>query len=102
MSKAKAEHDHMHIRDKEATRQRILSRILLIEAVGLGPGFEQKLMQVRAQFAAVIQKYLDQAIEEGAIAPLDTEVASFVWLGAINELVSRWLVAGEPARLEDI
>ncbi|GAC1381175.1 MAG: TetR/AcrR family transcriptional regulator [Ktedonobacteraceae bacterium] len=83
-------------------RHRRLSRILLIEAVGLGPNFEQKLMQVRTQFAAVIQRHLDQAIAEGAIAPLDTEVASFAWLGAINELVSRWLVAGKPEELEDI
>ncbi len=59
-------------------------------------------MEVRAQVAAVIQKYLDQAVEERAIAPLDTQVASFVWLGAINELVVRWLVTGEPERLEDV
>lgn len=84
------------------SRHRRLSRILLIEAVGLGHGFEEKLMEVHAQFAAVIQKYLDQAVAEGAIAPIDTRITAFAWLGAINELVTRWVVTGEPGRLEDV
>jgi TetR/AcrR family transcriptional regulator, fatty acid metabolism regulator protein len=84
------------------SRHRRLSKILLIEAVGLGHGFEEKLMDVRAQFAAVIQKYLDQAVAEGAIAPIDTKTAAFAWLGAINEIVIRWVVTGDPERLEDI
>ena len=84
------------------SRHRRLSKILLIEAVGLGHGFEEKLMEVRAQFAAVIQKYLDQAIAEGAIAPLDTKITAFAWLGAVNEIVMRWVVTGDPQRLEDV
>ena len=84
------------------SRHRRLSKILLIEAVGLGHGFEEKLMEVRAQFASVIQKYLDQAVEEGAIAPVDTKVTSFAWLGAVNEIVMRWVVIGDPERLEDV
>ena len=84
------------------SRHRRLSKILLIEAVGLGHGFEEKLMEVRAQFAGIIQKYLDQAVEEGAITPIDTRTTSFAWLGAINEIVIRWVVTGDPAKLEDI
>lgn len=84
------------------SRHRRLSKILLLEAVGLGHGFEEKLMEVRAQFAGVIQKYLDQAVEEGAIARIDTRITSFAWLGAINEIVIRWVVTGDPERLEEV
>lgn len=84
------------------SRHRRLSKILLIEAVGLGHGFEEKRMEIRAQFAGVIQKYLDEAISEGAIAPIDTKIAAFAWLGAINEIVVRWVVTGDPERLEDV
>ena len=84
------------------SRHRRLSKILLVEAVGLGHGFDDKLMHTRSYFAAMIQRYLDQAVAAGAIAPLDTETAAWAWFGAINELVVRWLVTGQPERLETI
>jgi TetR/AcrR family transcriptional regulator, fatty acid metabolism regulator protein len=84
------------------SRHRRLSKILLVEAVGLGHGFDEKLMQTRSYFAAMIQGYLDRAVVAGAIAPLDTETASWAWFGAINEIVVRWLVTGKPERLEQI
>ncbi|HEX5440091.1 MAG TPA: hypothetical protein VFW76_04360, partial [Ktedonobacterales bacterium] len=31
----------------------------------------------------------------------DTVLVSWAWVGAINEIVVRWLATGEPARLED-
>ncbi len=84
------------------SRHRRLSKILLVEAVGLGHGFDEKLMRTRGYFATMIQGYLDRAVATGAIAPLDTETASWAWFGAINEIVVRWLVTGEPERLEQI
>lgn len=80
---------------------RRLSKILLVEAVGLGHGFDEKLMQVRGRFAALIQRRLDLAVSSGRIAPLDTEIVSWAWFGAINEIVTRWLVSGQPRNLED-
>jgi AcrR family transcriptional regulator len=82
-------------------RHRKLSKILLIEAVGLGHGFDEKLMRTRSRFAAMIQHYLDKAVAAGAIEPQDTVLISWAWFGAINELVVRWLATGEPQRLED-
>jgi TetR/AcrR family fatty acid metabolism transcriptional regulator len=82
------------------SRHRKLSKILLVEAVGLGHGFDEKLMHTRGYFAAMIQRYLDRAVVAGAIPQLDTETAAWVWFGAINELVVRWLVTGTPAQLE--
>ncbi|MGO8947512.1 MAG: TetR/AcrR family transcriptional regulator [Ktedonobacterales bacterium] len=84
------------------SRHRKLSKILLVEAVGLGHGFDEKLMHTRGYFAEMIRGYLDHAVVAGAIPELDTETASWVWFGAINELVVRWLVTGRPAQLETL
>ena len=84
------------------SRHRRLSRILLVEAVGLGHGFDEKLMRVRGHFAAMIQRWLDLAVQTGRIAPMDTETVSWAWFGAINEIVVRWLITGQPERLESI
>ena len=84
------------------SRHRRLSKILLVEAVGLGHGFDEKLMRTRGYFAAMIQGYLDRAVAAGAIAPMDTETVAWAWFGAINEIVVRWLVMGRPARLDQV
>ena len=49
----------------------------------------------------MIAGHLDQAVAEGAIAPLDTQLTGVAWFGALNEVVARWLMADEPGRLED-
>jgi hypothetical protein len=53
------------------------------------------------RFARLIGGYLDDAVAAGAIPPLDTQVTSVVWFGALNEMVARWLLAEHPAPLED-
>ena len=85
---------------EQFARHRRLSKILLVEAMGLGHGFDEKIVEIRGQFAAMIQRYLDLAVVEGVIAPLDTTVAAYVWFGAINEIVVRWLVTPDPEPLE--
>jgi TetR/AcrR family transcriptional regulator, fatty acid metabolism regulator protein len=82
-------------------RHRRLSKILLVEAVGLGHGFDEKLMRTRGAFARMIQGYLDRAVTAGVIAPQDTVTISWAWFGAINEIVVRWLVINEPAQLHE-
>src|SRR5579884_2579863 len=64
-------------------RHRRLSKILLVEAVGLGHGFDEALMRAKGYFARMIQSYLDRAVAAGAIPPLDTELAAWAWFGAI-------------------
>ncbi len=81
-------------------RHRRLSKILLIEAMGLGHGFDEKIVEIRGQFASMIQRYLDFAVAEGVVASLDTTVAAYAWFGAINEVVIRWLVTPNPEPLE--
>ncbi|HEX6972115.1 MAG TPA: TetR/AcrR family transcriptional regulator [Limnochordia bacterium] len=68
-----------------------LSRIFLVEAVGLNPAFEAKRREIYAAFARLIRGYLDQAVADGDLPPLDTELAAYGWLGAIGEVVVRYL-----------
>ena len=68
-----------------------LARLILLEAVALGPLWQTKRAEAHGRFATLIQSYLDQAATEGSIAPLDTRVATLAWLGAINEVVIDWL-----------
>jgi AcrR family transcriptional regulator len=82
-------------------RNRDLARLLLLEALSLGPAYETKRTESHERFAALIGGYLDQAVEEGAIPKLDTRVATLAWLGAVNEVVIQWLSRGEPDLLTE-
>jgi AcrR family transcriptional regulator len=68
-----------------------LARLILLEAVSLGPVYQAKRAEVAGRFAALIQGYLDEAAADGSIPTLDTRVATLAWLGAINEVVIQWL-----------
>jgi len=73
-----------------------LAKIFLIQASGLGAVFEEKRLEIHGRFAQVIQRYLDEAVAAGEIAPIDTEVVAYAWMGAINEVVIRWVYTGQP------
>ncbi len=68
-----------------------LARLILLEAVSLGPTDQATRAEVAERFAALIRGYLDEAVADGSIAPLDTRVATLAWLGAVNEIVVQWL-----------
>ncbi len=76
---------------------RPLAKVMLVQAMGLGSAFEQKLMEVHNRFATLIKGYLDQAVALGEIAPVDTHIVSRAWMGAINEVVMHWVMTGEPS-----
>ncbi len=80
---------------------RLLARLLLIDAVGAGKEFAVKLDELHAAFAALIARCLDDAVAQGLIPPQDTRLAAQAWYGAVNHVVLRWLMTGEPRRLED-
>lgn len=75
-----------------AAAQKGLARILLIEAVGLGPELEAKRLDIHRRFSAMIQRHLDHAVAERSIPPQDTALLARAWLGALNEIVTQWLV----------
>jgi TetR/AcrR family fatty acid metabolism transcriptional regulator len=72
------------------------AKILLVQAVGLGQPFEDKRNSINDRFARLIQIYMQEAIEVGDIAPMDTDVVSVAWMGAIYGLIIRWVYTGEP------
>jgi AcrR family transcriptional regulator len=80
---------------------RRLARLFLVEALGAGPEFNARMIRIRAEFAQVIRTHLDDAVAQGAIPPLDTDVAATAWFGAVYEVVTHWALAEEPGRLED-
>ena len=78
-------------------RYRRQAKILLVQASGLGNTFEQKRLDINERFANLIAGYLDEAVAVGDIAPLDTEVVAHAWMGAIYNVVIRWVYTGDPA-----
>jgi AcrR family transcriptional regulator len=72
------------------------AKILLVQAVGLGVAFEDKRNEINDRFAKLIAGYLREAIKLGEIVPIDVEVISIAWMGAIYALVIRWLTTNDP------
>lgn len=72
------------------------AKLLLIQAVGLGAPFEQKRQASNDRFARLISGYLEEAIGVGDIEPVDIDVVSYAWMGAINAIIIRWVYTGEP------
>lgn len=81
--------------------QRSLARLLLLEAMGAGPEFHAKMIEIHGSFAAFIAENLDEAVRRGVIPPLDTRTAGLAWFGALNQVVTTWLLSDHPDRLED-
>lgn len=82
-------------------KHRALARLFLFEAYGAGREFHARLIEIHELFINVIQRHLDDAVAAGAIDPIDTEVAGRVWFGAMNEVITHWLLTGSPRTLED-
>jgi TetR/AcrR family fatty acid metabolism transcriptional regulator len=78
------------------TSQRHLAQIILRQGHGLGPSFERKRLEIYSRFARLIKENLDEALAEGSIPPINTDITAYAWLGAINELVLRWIYTGQP------
>ncbi len=79
---------------------RSMARLLLVDGLGAGTLFRTETLRLHDRFVRLIASYLDAAIADGAIPPLDTRVAATAWFGALHELVIGWLVAERPEPLE--
>jgi TetR/AcrR family transcriptional regulator, fatty acid metabolism regulator protein len=80
---------------------RALARLFMVEALGAGAEFQERLLAMHDDFIAVIRKHLQTAMAEGVVEGVDAEIASRAWFGALNEIILHWLIKGEPERLED-
>jgi TetR/AcrR family transcriptional regulator, fatty acid metabolism regulator protein len=81
---------------KTFEQYRSLAKVFLVQAAGLGVVFEDKQIEIHNRFARLIQQQLDDAVREGDIPPIDTEVAAYIWMGAIYIMVIRWVRTGKP------
>ena len=75
---------------------RRLARILLVEAPGLGHGIDERLFALHGRFARYIAGHLELAVADGSIRTVDCDLVAHAWVGAINEVVLRWLYTGRP------
>ena len=74
------------------------AKLLLVQAVGLGTVFERKRIEVNDRFVLLIQTYLNEAVADGSISPVNTHIASHAWMGAIYNIVIQWVYTGEPTK----
>ena len=91
----------LHVVLRTFGKHRALARLFLVEAYGGGREFHTRLMEFHELFIDVIKRHLDDAVATGAIEPVDTELAGRVWFGAMNEVITHWLLTDHPKRLED-
>ena len=82
-------------------RRRRLAKLLLIQGYSMGNAFEQKRTEIYSGFASLIEDNLDRAVAEGSIRPVNTRIASNIWVGAINEVLIRWLYTGNPDPVQE-
>ncbi len=80
---------------------RRLTRLFLVDAVGAGRELNEKMLEVRREFARMIARHLQDGVDQGAIPPIDVQVAARAWFGAINEVVLNWVLEENPRPLEE-
>lgn len=83
------------------TKHRALARLFMVEALGAGREFHQRMAEIRNDFTMIIKRHLDQAVEDGVIESIDTEIAARAWFGSLNEVITHWILSGRPKQLED-
>jgi len=79
-------------------KYRAPAKLLLVQATGLGTVFESKRLEVNNRFARLIHTYLDEAVADGSIAPVNTQVVAQAWMGAIYNVVIQWVYTNEPSK----
>ncbi len=80
-------------------RQRKVARVLLLNVIGHGKATDKRFLPMRERFSVLIMQELDAAVAAGQIPPQDTTLVSQMWVGAIHEVILRWLLTGQPSPL---
>jgi AcrR family transcriptional regulator len=80
---------------------RRLARLFLVEALGSSPEVNARMLALHRRFAQLIASELAGAANAGEIPPLDAELAGKVWFGALNEVVTDWLLADDGTALAE-
>lgn len=77
------------------SQYRGLAKVALVQAVGLGAVFEERRRAINDKLTRLVKARLDQAVEAGSIPRQNTDVAARAWVGALGEVVTHWIYAGE-------
>lgn len=76
-----------------------LSKIMLIEAVGLNQRFERKYDEVSAKSVSAVQSIFERLKARGLIDVQDTRIAAMAYEGASRGVITSWLSAGAQENL---
>lgn len=82
-------------------KHRALARLFMVEALGAGREFHHRLSEIHGDVAAIITQHLDDAVSQGLIEPIDTKIAGRAWFGALNEVITDWVLSGSSEPLDD-
>lgn len=84
------------------SRHEKATRLLFVEASGLGKAFDRQVHAAHREFAEFIAKYLRMAIDDGSIEAIPVELTAFAWLGAIHEVLFMALSAPDHPPLHTL
>ncbi len=84
------------------TRHEKATRLLLVEATGLGKAFDQEIHHAHEQFAKLIARHLQAAVDDGSIPPIPVMLTAYAWFGAIYEVLFMTLLSPEKKSLESL
>lgn len=73
------------------------ARILLIETSGLGGRLERLRSGIIQSHERSVEESLRSLVDR--LPPLDPQISSYCWVGAVHEAVRRWLEADSSKRL---
>lgn len=74
------------------TRNRLLTKIMLVDSRGLEGEFDAKISQFYDQLTQIIQHNLDANIKAGFFRNCDTGVVARCMIGSVKEMIASWVV----------
>ena len=74
----------------------------MLNIMGHGKATDKLFFPMREKFADVIRSELDNAVKLGMIKSQDTSLIAHMWIGALHEIILRWLLTNEPNPLTSI
>lgn len=73
------------------TRNRLLTKIILVSSHGLEQEFDAKINQFYDQIKRIIQYNLDQQINANILRNCNSEIASTCIVGSVKEFIVNWI-----------
>ncbi len=72
-------------------KNRSLGRIMLIEAVGLNPRFEQKRAANNKRFSVLLEEFFGEMQRKGIINLPNIKIAAISFMGSVYTFITDWL-----------